>query len=184
MSIQFPDPPTQGDSFTASNGVIYTYNNGGWMANSVSGLDDTYVNRTGDTMTGDLTVPNLISEGDVQTTSLNGGPLGGFRNQIINGNFHIHQRGTTGAAVAGYQTADRWRINGNRASIINNGPNGITDSLQSLNAGDTLSIRQPIELPLRTGDNASNGPFLEGTSWTLISDYGLTRDEMRVALEA
>ena len=110
--------------------------------------------------------PNITMYPD-GTTSIGLTHTGGFKNQLINGNFHIYQRGTTGAAVVGYQTADRWRINGNRASMITNGPDGITDSLQSLNAGDTLSIRQPIELPLRTGGNASNGPFLEGTTWTL-----------------
>jgi len=56
MSIQFPAPASQGDTFTASNGVIYTYDNGGWTANSVSGLDNNYVNVTGDNMTGDLTL--------------------------------------------------------------------------------------------------------------------------------
>jgi hypothetical protein len=90
------------------------------MANSVSGLDDTYVNRTGDTMTGDLTVPNLISEGDVQTTSLNGGQLGGFRNQIINGDFRVWQRQPVGTGDSGkiivtgkdMYTADRWSTRG------------------------------------------------------------------------
>ena len=57
-------------------------------------------------------------DGDVQTTSLNGGQLAGFRNKLINGSMGIYQRGTTGPATAGFQTADRWRINGNRASEI------------------------------------------------------------------
>ena len=56
MSIQFPDSPTQGDSFVASNGVSYTYDNGGWIANSQSALDDRFVNVSGDNMTGDLTL--------------------------------------------------------------------------------------------------------------------------------
>ncbi len=44
--ITFPAPPhTNGDTHIAENGVIYTWQDGGWMANQVSGLDDTYVNR-------------------------------------------------------------------------------------------------------------------------------------------
>ena len=43
--------------------------------------------------------------------SINGGPLGGFRNKIINGDFDIWQRGTgTSATGSRYDSADRWLI--------------------------------------------------------------------------
>jgi hypothetical protein len=40
MTIQFPDTPSQGDTFEASNGVTYTYDSGGWTANNPTGLTD------------------------------------------------------------------------------------------------------------------------------------------------
>ena len=104
MAIEFPNSPTEGDQFTASNGVIYTYENGGWNGNSASGLEDVFVSISGDEMTGNLTVP-----------SLNGGQLGGFRNQIINGlaSNVVNQRGFisgTASVVPFQYTVDRWRL--------------------------------------------------------------------------
>ena len=63
------------------------------------------------------TNPNLfkIDAGldEVQVANLNGGPLAGFRNRIINGSFAIGQRGTTFASSANNDdayTLDRWYI--------------------------------------------------------------------------
>jgi len=63
------------------------------------------------------TNPNLfkIDAGldEVQVANLNGGPLAGFRNRIINGNFALGQRATTfvsGANNDDAYTLDRWYI--------------------------------------------------------------------------
>jgi hypothetical protein len=63
------------------------------------------------------TKPNLfkIDAGldQVQVANLNGGPLAGFRNVIINGNPTINQRGyVSGTATGGANsyTLDRWRV--------------------------------------------------------------------------
>jgi hypothetical protein len=49
----------------------------------------------------------LGSVSNISTASLNGGPLAGTRNRIINGNFDFWQRGTS-HSTSGYGSADRW----------------------------------------------------------------------------
>ena len=88
----------------------YIWDGEKWTATVITSFDEAYVNIDGDTMTGNLTVP-----------SLNGGPLAGLRNQIINGSFAIAQRSVnetpSGPNRVGYLTADRWAHSGSGDNV-------------------------------------------------------------------
>ena len=63
-TIQFPTGVPNGTTFTADNGVTYTYDSsggGGWTAYNSEGFDDRYVEVAGDTMTGALTVTKVLA---------------------------------------------------------------------------------------------------------------------------
>lgn len=60
-------------------------------------------------LTYDKTTDALTVTGNLQTASINSGPLAGFRNAIINGNFDFWQRGTSFSNPASNAyLADRW----------------------------------------------------------------------------
>jgi hypothetical protein len=63
----------------------------------------------------------------IDSISLNGGPLAGFRNLAINGNFDIWQRGTTTTGTVGvvgsFRVADRW-VSGINPSAPSYSPSG------------------------------------------------------------
>jgi hypothetical protein len=155
--LNFPDTtgqPIDGSFTFEENGVLYSWDGYKWTANTEGGDANKYVEKAGDTMTGDLTVP-----------SLNGGPLAGFRNQIINGDFRIWQRGLSFTNQGGAYTADRWSTN---LSDTSNTAFRATTDIPSipfaigLTGGSSDYIYQRVEL-----DNAnSNGQFGVGTTWT------------------
>lgn len=62
-----------------------------------------------------VSVNGLTASGDVQSASQNGGPLAGFRNRLINGEFRIDQRNNYANVVIGNGAsafvADRWLVN-------------------------------------------------------------------------
>ena len=128
MALEFPDNPAQGQKYTGDNGISYTWTGKYWAADDTA---NRYVETSGDTMTGNLTMQSasivfkenddtLIdlngTTGDITAQSYNTAQQAGFRNQIINGNFLIWQRGESGslpAATGGYTsgyTADRMRV--------------------------------------------------------------------------
>lgn len=85
----------------------------------------------------------------IVATSLNGGPLAGLRNRVINGAFSVNQRAyVSGAATtAGQYTLDRWKVTGTGGVTFSTTDNKTTVTIPS---GQTL--QQVVEgLNLQTG---------------------------------
>jgi hypothetical protein len=110
------------------------------------------------------TEPNLfkIDAGtdQVQVANLNGGPLAGTRNRIINGDMRIDQRFGGAAAIYGAGFAyvlDRWSggatiASNMRVQQVTDAPSGFTNSLKAdavtgatITASDYFSVLQSIE---------------------------------------
>lgn len=95
----------------------------------------------------------------IRTPSINNGPVAGFRNAIINGNFNINQRGyVSGAATTvGQYTLDRWAVTNTLGLIFTSSQNKTTVTIP---VGQT--IKQVIE-----GVNLQTGKYVlswEGTA--------------------
>jgi len=87
------------NSLTSVNAAITSINAAVYTKTSANAQ---FVDVAGDTMTGNLNLP-----------SLNTGPLAGFRNALLNGNFQIAQRGTSFEAGANNDDTynlDRWYV--------------------------------------------------------------------------
>ena len=170
--INFPDTtgqPTDGSFTYTFEGVLYSWTGTYWAANTQSGFDSRYVEVAGDTMTGDLTVP-----------SLNGGPLAGFRNQLINGDFRVWQRGTTknftGVApdqLSDFYIADRWNVSFNSSAGVNAtasrtsfATTDIPGAVWGFNFAQPGAIGIGISQLIET-EPSTNGVFTNGSSWTL-----------------
>ena len=161
MAINFPAAPNLNDTFV-SGGVTYTWDGTVWVSSGPAA----FVQKSGDTMTGDLTVPNLVASSDVQAASLNSGPLAGMRNALVNGDFRVAQRGTTTALTTGpgQFVADRWFITGqsaNNATVEDGRVAGIP--CINLPTAGSGYLNQAIELPAA----GSAGPFQPNSTWTL-----------------
>jgi hypothetical protein len=131
-------------------------------ANAAQTTANAAMPKAGGTFTGDIIVP-----------SLNGGPLSGMRNRIINGDMRIDQRQSGGAVTlnnsAGYPL-DRWNCNAvggvgtGTATVQYNtdAPSGFVGSLKWTTtnaktpaAGDNFYVWQPVEAS-NTADLAAN----------------------------
>jgi hypothetical protein len=174
MTIQFPDTPSQGDTFEASNGVLYTYDGGG-------GLNDLYVEVAGDTMTGDLNINakatsvsteysdpdnTLVTKDyvDEAVGNVAGSMRGAFKNLLINTGPDIWQRGKSSLSLAGTgrYSADMWLIYGTAPTAqAEDAPFGFGYSLRV--AGDNTQVGTIVELPAA----GEAGLFTVGQTFTL-----------------
>jgi len=73
--------------------------------------------------------------------ALNGGPLAGFRNRLINGDFQINQRAFAGGALAaGLYGHDRWKAGASGANI------SLSGKTLTLNSGAIVQIMEAPDL--------------------------------------
>lgn len=77
---------------------------------------------------------NNTGSADVVAATINSGPLAGFRNAVINGNFDVWQKATS-HSTAGYGSADRWQNTRSGSSC--------TISRQAFTLGQTDVPNQP-----------------------------------------
>ena len=135
-TIQFPTGVPNGTTFTADNGVTYTYDSsggGGWTAYNSEGFDDRYVEVAGDTMTGDLDIGDIHLDTDGSASFANA-------NQLF-------VQGTTGAIFlkdTGNATPQDWKIklDSSGAAFFGSGNVAITTGGSATLAGDIQSTSQ------------------------------------------
>jgi len=122
----------------------------------------------------------LNAEGDTQVNSLNGGALSGLRNQLINGDFRVAQRGddffsSAPAPTDDPYTLDRWCV----SSIIaaqptrlarqnNDSPPGFAWSVALYaNGSPAGASRQSLIQAIELQRPGNNNQFAVGSTWTL-----------------
>jgi hypothetical protein len=144
---------------TTANAASVTATNAETTANAISTVANAALPTAGGTMTGNLNVP-----------SINGGPIAGSRNRIINGDMRIDQR-NAGAAVTivanqPQYITDRFIVRGTQASKLTaqqstTAPTGFSNSLlctsssaYSVTSSDYFVVEHRIE-----GYNASDLVF-------------------------
>ena len=184
MTVSFPPSPSVNDTY-AYNGTTYVFDGVKWVSGGatayvlvgnetvrsvnaqignvvLNSADVGAVPATGGTFSG-----NVVTTGDIQSTSQNGGPLAGFRNQLINGDFRIWQRGTSFAADTAQYIADRWYVPAQNGAVIldtsTQAPNSHSWSLRIATGQQRSRISQGVEL-LGTG---WAGVWAPGTTWTV-----------------
>ena len=150
MAINFPNSPTTGQSFT-ENSVLYTWDGTKWTANTGnSGLS---VEKIGDTMTGDLTVPNLVATNDVNAT-------------IVKATDHME--GVGKQVILSFNNTEE-------ELAIPTWANRIELALGQVTSNNTTGSVFPFEIRLKVGTGADYGNVSSAnaiTTWTSASTGG------------
>jgi len=111
---------------------------------------------TGNTTLGDSAADTVTIPGPLSVGSLNGGPLAGFRNRIINGGFAVNQRAVSGTVVLGAGVYGHDRFKG--------GASGCTYTFLTSNNVTTLTISAGSLQQVIEGANLDTGTYC--LSWT------------------
>lgn len=101
----------------------------------------------------------MSTYGDLKISTINGGPLSGFRNAIINGDFGINQRAVSGTVTlaAGVYGHDRWKA----------GASGCTYTFATSENVTTITISAGSLIQVVEGLNLMTGTYTlswEGTA--------------------
>ena len=107
--------------------------------------------------------------GDIQSTSQNGSQIAGFRNQLINGDFRVWQRGISQTFVGTQYVADRWNCQTSASGGVNRqtAPQDLPCPFVMQFATNGQGFRQGIELSQNNAGDGLSGPFIPGSTWTI-----------------
>lgn len=127
MTLNFPADPSQNPTYEAPNGVTYIWNDSiqSWVVKSVN-YDGDYVNRVGDTMTGNLNFATASSPiglnwgGNPRLSFVNGGDAQLIGNYIVTGGFKFTSDGinfTHDDTHLKFRTSTRFRFTSDRTAL-------------------------------------------------------------------
>ncbi|QIN96937.1 tail fiber protein [Synechococcus phage S-H34] len=167
MTLNFPTSPSVNDTYTY-NGTTFVWDGEKWDASTPFLVNTANI-------VDDAVTPAKVAVDDYTFSAINGGQLAGFRNQLINSDFRIWQRGQT-FTDEGF-TADRWQIlgSGNVTSVsrISQGtsPGSFNDALPFTRAAQlvltgTGFFSQYIEIDYDQDARFRNNQLITLSWWT------------------